>query len=433
MFNQDHTITAPFLRRSRSVIAPRRGLRIPKALAMIELQTLGGLDLRTTNGRSVRSLLARPKRLALLAYLAVAAPGGFCRRDTLLGLFWPDLDEDHARAALRKSLHVLRQVLGAAAVTSCGDDEIGVERTVVSCDAALFLEAEAKGRTAEALDWYGGDFLPGFFLSELPEFEQWVEATRQRFRLKASHAWVRRADEEEQAGRLGEAARCLERALALEPDDERVLRRLAELLGRQGDRAAAVRIYEQFSRRLRTELELEPSAETRALMGRLRADDGAAPEADPRTLTLPAPGSTPAARGRRRVPVTALALAAGFVLGLGMLLASRQSHSAPEAEVASEDSRRVAVLPFENLGDSSDGYFADGIADEVRGRLSQMAGLAVIARASSNEYRHTTKSPQQIAHELGVAYLLTATIRWEKGPDGTSRVRVSPELVKVAP
>ena len=76
--------------------------------------------------------------------------------------------------------------------------------------------------------------------------------------------------------------------------------------------------------------------------------------------------------------------------------------------------KRLAVLPFENLGDSADAYFADGITDEVRGKLSQVSGLAVIARASSNEYRKTTKAPQEIARELGADYLLTATVRWEK-------------------
>ena len=49
--------------------------------------------------------------------------------------------------------------------------------------------------------------------------------------------------------------------------------------------------------------------------------------------------------------------------------------------------RIVAVLPFENLGDSSDAYFADGVTDEVRTKLGQVAGLEVIARGSSLEYR----------------------------------------------
>ena len=133
---------------------------------------------------------------------------------------------------------------------------------------------------------------------------------------------------------------------------------------------------------------------------------------------------------RRRVPVVAMALGLGVLIGLGVLFAWRRSRAgAGETSGA----KVLAVLPFENLGDSSHAYFADGVGDEVRGKLSQLAGLAVIARASSNEYRHTSKSPQQIARELGAEYLLTATVRWDKHPDGTSRVRVSPELVRVEP
>src|SRR5436309_12629713 len=73
------------------------------------------------------------------------------------------------------------------------------------------------------------------------------------------------------------------------------------------------------------------------------------------------------------------------------------------------------------------------MTDEVRGKLSHVSGLAVIARASSNEYRQTTKAPQQIARELGADYLLTATVRWDKAADGPSQVRVSPELIRVTP
>ena len=91
--------------------------------------------------------------------------------------------------------------------------------------------------------------------------------------------------------------------------------------------------------------------------------------------------------------------------------------------------RRVVVLPFENKGEAADAYFADGMADEVRGKLASIQGLEVIARASSSQYARTTKSPQRIGEELGVAYVLTGTVRWDRSVGGTSRVRVSPELV----
>ncbi|MGH9366058.1 MAG: TPR end-of-group domain-containing protein, partial [Thermoanaerobaculia bacterium] len=85
----------------------------------------------------------------------------------------------------------------------------------------------------------------------------------------------------------------------------------------------------------------------------------------------------------------------------------------------------------ENLGVPEDDYFADGIADEIRGKLTTLRGVEVIARGSSNPYKKTTKTPEQIARELNVSYLLTATVRWVKG-GGTSRVHVSPELVNVS-
>ncbi len=67
---------------------------------------------------------------------------------------------------------------------------------------------------------------------------------------------------------------------------------------------------------------------------------------------------------------------------------------------------RIAVLPFQNQGASTEEYFADGIADEVRGKLSRVSGLKVIASSSASQYKGSTKSPQVIASELGADYLL---------------------------
>jgi TolB-like protein/cytochrome c-type biogenesis protein CcmH/NrfG len=130
------------------------------------------------------------------------------------------------------------------------------------------------------------------------------------------------------------------------------------------------------------------------------------------------------------MPVLAITLALGFLLGLGVLFAWRHSHP---TESGSAGTRVLAVLPFENVGDSANAYLADGISNELRGKLSQLANVQVIASGSSNQYRHTSKAPQEIARELGADYLLTATVQWEKLPNGGSRVRVSPELADVTP
>jgi serine/threonine-protein kinase len=140
---------------------------------------------------------------------------------------------------------------------------------------------------------------------------------------------------------------------------------------------------------------------------------------------------TPAAPTRKRgAPPLTLALGIGFVLGLGVLFGWLRTHGSAES-LATTGPRMVAVLPFQNLGDSSDEYFADGMTDEVRGKLATLPGLQVIASGSASQYKGTAKSPQVIAKELGVSYLLLGKIRWEKQPGGQSRVRVSPELVYV--
>jgi TolB-like protein len=133
----------------------------------------------------------------------------------------------------------------------------------------------------------------------------------------------------------------------------------------------------------------------------------------------------PPATGKRRTSLIVAAVL--IVLAIAGVFLVRPHKSATVAAGV----KRVAVLPFENLGAPEDDYFADGIADEVRGKLISLPGLQVIARGSSTPYKKTTKTPRQIAQELGVGYLLTATVRWEKS-GGRSRVHVSPELTDVS-
>jgi serine/threonine-protein kinase len=124
-------------------------------------------------------------------------------------------------------------------------------------------------------------------------------------------------------------------------------------------------------------------------------------------------------------------LGLGFLLGLGVLFGWLRSHGSAGGP-ADGAGKRLAVLPFDNLGAKEDEYFADGMTDEVRGKLAALRGLRVIAHRSAAEYKGTTKSYQEIGRELGVDYLLVGKVRWEKHEGGQSRVRVSPELIEVA-
>jgi len=240
-------------------------------MPVIEFGTLGTLDLRGADGRELHSLLAQPKRIALLAYLCVAQPRGFHRRDTLLGLFWPDSDQEHARTSLRKSLHLLRRALGDNAILSRGDEEVAVDFQLVSCDAVAF-EASVKAiRLEQALELYRGDLLAGFFIDEAPEFEQWLHSERTRLRACAARVALALSDQLNAGGNIAAAVTWANRSLELADTDERALHKLIELQCRAGDRAGAIHSYETFVRRLAAEYETEPSVEMRSLIERIRS------------------------------------------------------------------------------------------------------------------------------------------------------------------
>src|SRR3954466_9366874 len=113
---------------------------------MIRFHLLGVIDIRDQNGQVISAAVAQPKRLALLAYLTAASPRGPHRRDTLLGIFWPELDQDHARNALSQAAHFLRRSLGEPALVSRNAEELGLDGTVVWTDVAAFDAAVHGGR-----------------------------------------------------------------------------------------------------------------------------------------------------------------------------------------------------------------------------------------------------------------------------------------------
>jgi TolB-like protein len=85
----------------------------------------------------------------------------------------------------------------------------------------------------------------------------------------------------------------------------------------------------------------------------------------------------------------------------------------------------IAVLPFEDLSPERDqGYFADGIAEEILSRLAEIPGLRVIGRASSFALRGRAAAGKALTDTLGADHLLTGAVR----RDGT-RLRVTAQLV----
>ena len=383
---------------------------------MIELRALGTLALRDPNGEDLHSVLAQPKRVALLAYLAIARPRGFHRRDTLLALLWPELDEQHARGALNQALRHLRTALGKEAVPSRGDGEIGIDVRAVSCDAVEFEAAIVADDPARALGLYRGDLLEGFHVSGGGEFERWLEEERVWLRRRAARAAAALAHHEEARGEPVAAGHWARRAFALAPDDEAEARNLIELLGRLGDRAGAVQAYEEFARRLRVEYEVEPAPETLATIRAVRTRQVAttpspaaaadqppddvgpvAPEptvrAPPTRAPAPPPEPVPAftnagsplpAGPRRRW------VAPGFiglvVLGaIGLLGGGVGGVGAPDQPA---QPTTIAILPFAYRGDPKLNYLSEGMADLLSARVDGAAGLHSIDQRALLTFLH---------------------------------------------
>jgi DNA-binding SARP family transcriptional activator/Tol biopolymer transport system component len=237
---------------------------------VIRLRLLGSVELLDAEGRELRAVLAQPKRLALLAYLAAAQPVGFQRRDTLLALFWPELDDARARDALNQALRYLRQSLGTGVVVSRGADEVTLDLGRIRSDVESFREAVDRGEHRSALAIYRGDLLEGFFAAASQGFEEWLERERARLRSSAANAARELAKERERAGEVTAAVSAARRAVELSALDEPVVRELIALLDRGGDRAGAIQVYEAFARKLSTEYHAKPAAETTALLEKVR-------------------------------------------------------------------------------------------------------------------------------------------------------------------
>ena len=119
----------------------------------------------------------------------------------------------------------------------------------------------------------------------------------------------------------------------------------------------------------------------------------------------------------------------GLAAALWVVVALVLVFRGPGAAGATPGGVRIAVLPFDNLGSAADAYFADGMADAVRGKLTDLAGFRVTARTSSVQYRGATKPPSEIGRELSVDYLLAGSVQWAHTGDGQGQVQVVPELI----
>ena len=347
---------------------------------MRRLALFGSIRLTTDGPDHVVSELPQPKPLGLLAYLAAYPNSGLRRRDELLGLLWPELDSPRGRRALSQALFVLRGTLGADAIATRGTEDVGVDPRAVWCDVAAFRDAAEGGRLEEAMSLYAGDLLPGFFLSDAPEFERWVEQERSELRSRAASIARTLADREEQAGHGKAAAEWARRAVALAPFDETTLRRLLDVLDRIGDRAGAIQAYNEFAERLERELSVQPSADTVSQVQSIRSRVADIPRverepivgASSKTTTAVDVPSVPPAPARPRRTWRSLAAAGGLtiaVLVAGAALTRERSAHAVRGAPSDAQRERLLVADFDHA--PADSSLAVAVAEAIRLDLSR--------------------------------------------------------------
>ena len=410
---------------------------------MIRLRTLGGLDLRDSEGRELRAVLAQPKRLALLAYLALASPRGFHRRDALLALLWPEHDAEHARNSLNQSVFILRRHLGPDTIAGNGD-ALGPDWRNLWCDAVAFEEALDSGRVAEAVDLYRGDLLEAFHIASAPEFERWLEAERARLASRFANALEALAEEREAARDWGGAAIWWRRLAARDPYSSLAALGLMRALAAAGDPAGAVQHARVHETLLSEELNLAPDPEVTAFVRQLESrtarepshshrhhpirpapveDATAASTPTPQSPAVPEseparPGHSFRARSSRLRRPIVVAAAALTLVAIAVAIKETRASSVPTI-------RSIAVLPPENLsGDSTQQPFADGMHDALITELARYPGLSVISRTSVMQYRETKKTVPEIARELNVDGVVEGSVLQEGG-----KVRITAQLV----
>jgi TolB-like protein len=341
---------------------------------LLQLRLLGGFDLHLSNkggtvpaGRKVR---------ALLACLALSA-GNAWPREKLMALLWSDRSDEQARASLRQALAEIRRALGERSPVHTEHDAVTLDPALLSVDAVEFERHAKAGKLDEAAALYRGPLLDGHGVRD-SAFEDWILIERTRLHNFAVDVLDRLA-----ASRSGDAAiATAQQLLQLEPAREETHRLLMRLYAAAGQRAQALRQYENCRDILQRDLQAKPDAETERLHRQIQNE------------AMPA-------------------------LATNLSAATRDSASPTDIKPS------IAVLPFENLsGDPEQEYFADGMVEEIITALSRMRWLFVIARNSSFTYKGRAVDVKKTGRELGVRYVLEGSVR-----KAGRRVRIAGRLI----
>jgi DNA-binding SARP family transcriptional activator len=229
-----------------------------------------------------RELALSRQSVSLLAYLAVFRELDH-PRDVLIEHFWSSHEPTRARSCLGTALSRLRRSLDIKGhnwleISPFGEPRISrlapIWFDIIAFEAGIVpsltvasgeLSASARDNLITGLGHYRGDLLVGWY-------DSWALTERERLRLLCLRGYRRLMEHYAEVGDIENALSAAHSALRIEPLQELVQQRVIELYHASGQRAAAIRQYEQLSLLLRNELGIAPSRNTRSLIDGIRAE-----------------------------------------------------------------------------------------------------------------------------------------------------------------
>ena len=400
---------------------PAPGSGLTSRTKRFRLLTLGRMALLDTMSVEEPTLATRPRKLAVLTWLALR-PGRRATRDRIIGVFWGGRGEERARNSLSDALSQLRRVLGRNAIRTQAGDVLVDTETTLDVDALELIAAANAGEHQRVTALYAGPFLDGVYVDDAPEFDDWRDRERARFAgIFARSAGVRCT--ELARTRQWDACRALaDRWLEAEPastDAALYYLNAIKAPGTHEARAAAIAAYEALVRRLEHELGSPPHPDVTALARTIAAQLASPPEAPSATVpdggtaalpngaTGPAPGGAadstdrgaspdppgpPGASSRRGAAyIAALVL----VLGAVAVGALRQPESTPRP-------RRVVVPAFDNrTGDPALAPLGRIAADWLSRGIAETRRVDVIDPVAAPAPAGPSLDPRVVGHEAG--------------------------------
>jgi DNA-binding SARP family transcriptional activator/Tfp pilus assembly protein PilF len=331
------------------------------------------------------------KATALLAYLAVS--GISHSRDSLAALFWPEYDESHARAALRRTVSVLKKALKGSWLVIERETISLPSNPLVWADSNKFQELIDECRRhghpeeevceacllplSRAADLYRGDFMAGFTLRDSPTFDDWQLIQSENLRRNLSNILEKLVWIHSSSGEWEKSIANARRWLSLDTLHEEAHRQLMKLYTWSGYRQAAIRQYQECVRILERELGVDPLEETTALYNTIIDNKPLEKPAHLQELPVEASGIPPEYKTTAISSPTLLHSPSKYTLP--MVGRGKEWNQMTQVYASVESSGRLVVLEGEA------GIGKTRLAEEFLAHVQSLRGVVLTTRCYEGE------------------------------------------------